>query len=200
MAAKLTAQRNDLILSEAIFGVDVTVVEIKPRKEFSTSFANLPSIAIETHKQCAINERQIDRIITKEEMAYYSVGLLWMRLIDIKAKQAKEALTTEEKSIRKVMEDIEFNVPQPISAYLNQVGTYKDALGKTTNLTVPELPIQKVQGLGGYHSRQIDLDSHNLFKEVPSLGVSGDTDLVMALCQDTKEPKPNVHVIVNFFP
>lgn len=33
-----TAQRNNSIISEAIFGIDVSVTEIAPRQEFSASY------------------------------------------------------------------------------------------------------------------------------------------------------------------
>jgi hypothetical protein len=39
--------------------------------------------------------------------------LLWLKLVDDKAKQGREALTIEERSIAKATSDTEFNVPQP---------------------------------------------------------------------------------------
>jgi hypothetical protein len=39
-----TEQRNELMLQDSIFGVDVTVIPIQPRENFSTSFAQLPLI------------------------------------------------------------------------------------------------------------------------------------------------------------
>lgn len=52
----------------------------------------------------------------KEEMAYYATPLLWMKLIDAKAKEGKVALTGEEKAIRKAVNDEQLNVPQPLYA------------------------------------------------------------------------------------
>jgi len=46
--------------------------------------------------------------------------------------------------------------------------------------------------MGGYHSPEITEETHNLFDEVPSLGIAG--DMVMALCQDGIEPTPNFKV------
>jgi len=40
--ANPTEQRNELMLTESIFGVDVTIIPIQPREDFSTSFAQLP--------------------------------------------------------------------------------------------------------------------------------------------------------------
>jgi hypothetical protein len=94
-----TEQKNDLMLQDSIFGVEVTVIPIQPRENFSTSFAQMPLLAAETYAQCSVDERQIDRVLAKEELSYYATGLLWTKLIDVKAKQGRESLTTDERSI-----------------------------------------------------------------------------------------------------
>jgi hypothetical protein len=184
-----TEQKNELMLQDSIFGVDVTVVPIQPRENFSTSIAQLPLIAAETYAQCSVDERQIDRVLAKEEMSYYATCLLWTKLIDVKAKQGRETLTTEERAIRKATEEVEFNVPQPIAVYLGQIGQYTDKMGKTTDLQIPHLPTARVQGMGGYHAPEIREDTHYLFEEVPSLGIAA--DMVMSLTQEAQEPEPN---------
>jgi len=173
-----TEQKNQLLLEESIFGVDVHLTPIRPVEEFSTSFARLPEIAVQTYNQCAVDERQLERQLTKEEMSYYATGLLWTKLIDVKAKHSKVVLTTEEKAIRLATENVEFNVPQPIATYLHQVGDYTDKMGKT-DIEIPPLPVTRVQGFGGYHAAEINQESHNAFEEIPSLGIAG--DVVMAL-------------------
>ena len=52
-------------------------------------------------------------------------------------------------------------------------------MGKKTELNAPPLPVTRVQGHGGYHAAVIDMNTHNLFEEIPSLGIAG--DMVMAL-------------------
>jgi hypothetical protein len=96
-----------MLLAESIFGVDVTVIPIQPREDFSTSFSRLPEIAVETYNQCSVDEGQMERVIAKEEMSYYAAGLLWMNMIDVKAKQKIESLTNEEKSTLKSTKDAE---------------------------------------------------------------------------------------------
>lgn len=113
-------------------------------------------------------------------------------MTEVKATQAREALSKEEKAIRKATEDTEFNVPQPIAAYLHQVGHFTDKMGKKTELDIPALPTSRVQGHGGYHAPAITEDNHNLFEEIPSLGIAG--DVVMALCEEAAEPMPNFRV------
>jgi hypothetical protein len=189
---KPTAQRNESIISEAIFGYDVSVVPIDPRQNFSTNLCKLPTIAAETHANYQPDVKTLDRQLAKEELSYYATGLMWLKMIDVKAKQGRQALTSAEKDIRKATMDTVFNVPQPIYSFISQIWNVTDKMGKETELEVPPLPVSQAQGYGGCHAPAIDKDSHNLFKEVPSLGIAG--DMVMAVASAADEPEPNFHV------
>jgi len=125
-------------------------------------------------------------------MSYYATSLLWLKLIDVKAKQGWEALTSEERSRCKATEEMELNVPQPVATYLHQIGQFSDKMGKTTDVGIPSLPTARAQGMGGYHAPSIDENTHNLFEEMPSLDIAG--DMVMSLCQEAQEPTPNFWV------
>jgi hypothetical protein len=189
---KPTAQRNESIIAESIFGVDVCVVPIQPRQNFQTNLAKIDDLAVETYTSYIPDVKQLDRKLAKEEMSYYATGLLWLKLIDVKAKQGRQALTSEEKEVRKATQEVEFSVPQPIYAYLTQIGNVTDKMGKETELDVPPLPIAVAQGLGGYHAPRINAHNHNLFEEVPSLGVTG--DMVMMLTAEAHEPELNIRI------
>lgn len=130
----------------------------------------------------------------REEFAYYGTCLLWLRLLDIKAKQRDTALTSAEKDICKATADDVYNVPAPLAAYLNELSPYKDRMGKETRLHVPDLPIAIAQNFGGYHAATITAANHNLFEEILSMGVAG--DIVMALTAEGEEPTVNFHVRV----
>ncbi|KAF5292488.1 hypothetical protein FQA39_LY14035 [Lamprigera yunnana] len=69
-----TPQRNESIISKSIFGIDITVTEIAPRQEFSASYNRMIDVSV----QPGANEKQLDRILMEEEMAYYATALLWM--------------------------------------------------------------------------------------------------------------------------
>lgn len=112
-----TPQRNDSIIAEAIFGVDILVVAIQPLQEFNANFSKIIDITLMTFQNMIPDVNQIDRKFTKEELAYYATAMLWIRLIDIKSKQSKTALNATEKEILKSSEDIAWTVPQPIHAY-----------------------------------------------------------------------------------
>lgn len=158
-------QRNDSIISEAIFGIDVTVTEIAPRQCFSTSFRKITDIAAEVYDGYRNDEKQLERVVVREEIAYYATALLHLKLIEVKSKQGLEALTSAEKDLRKA--DHEFNVPQPLSTYISEIGTYKDRMGKETLLALPPLPTTVVQNFGGYHAAAVttdtDTDNYNYY-------------------------------------
>ncbi|CAG9772095.1 unnamed protein product [Ceutorhynchus assimilis] len=169
-----TAQRNDSIISEAIFGVEVSVTEIAPRQSFAANYSKLIDIVTETYAAYQADEKVLDRIIAREEVSYYATAMLDLKLLEVKAKQGDAVLTSAEKDMRKSTVDETFNVPQTILTYLKEVGTYTDRMGKETRHEVPNLPTTVVQNFGGYHAQEVNADNHCLFEEVPSLGIAGD--------------------------
>jgi hypothetical protein len=59
---------------------------------------------------------------------------------------------------------------------------------KETDIEIPFLPQTINHGLGGYHSAVITTETHNLYEEVPSLGIAG--DMLMAAASNDEEPEP----------
>jgi hypothetical protein len=157
-------------------------------------YAQTVHLVTEVHHSYQPDEKHLDRQMIKEYMVYYSMGLMWLRLIDIKAKQGRQALTSAEKDLRKGTQDVEFNVPQPIQAFLRQTRNVVDKMGKETEVEIPPLSTAVCHGLGGYHSQQITAQNHNLFEEVPSLGIAG--DMLMAASTPVDDPEPHVHVAI----
>jgi hypothetical protein len=159
---------------------------------FATNFSKLPLIATEVYQSYQPDVKLLDKELVKEELVYYSTALLWLKLIDVKAKQGRQSLTGEEKDIRKATRDVEFNVPQPLFVYLSQIGNVTDRMGKETELEVPPFPETVAQGFGGYHAAEVNEDTHNMFREVPSLGIAG--DMVMAASAAGNEPAIGHHI------
>jgi hypothetical protein len=83
-----------------------------------------------------------------------------------------------------VAADEQFNVPQPLFTYLQEVGTYTEKMGKETELGSSPTT--------NYHAETINTDTYNLFEEVLSLGIAG--NIVMALTAKIDKPEPNFHV------
>lgn len=189
---KPTAQRNETLIAEAIFAPNVSVVPVEPRQTFQENYAALPQLAFLMYREYAKDVKLIDRELIKEELSYYSVAILWLRLINIKSKQGLQELTAAEKTLLKDLKDEVYNVPQPLHIYIMSIGAIVDKMRKRTFLEVPTLPVATAGGHGEYHAHQVDAETHVLFEEVPSLGVSG--DMVMASAMVDDEPKPNFGV------
>ncbi|KAF5292470.1 hypothetical protein FQA39_LY14017 [Lamprigera yunnana] len=86
-------QRNESIISEAIFGIDVMVMEIAPKQSFAANYAKLIDLATQTYDAYRVDVKQLDRELTGE---------------------SENVLTSAEKDIRRATSDEEGNVPQPL--------------------------------------------------------------------------------------
>lgn len=185
-------QKNDPLIADAIFGVDVSVAPIAPLEEFKTTHANYIQLLRTTFKQFNADEPQLDRKLNEAEFIYYGIVLFWIRVLELKAAKKGATLTSAEKDFRKAFSDQVLNVPQPIHTYLMQMGSVTDKMGKETDIDYPSLPVAVAQGMGGYHAVDITQDNHNLFEEIPTLGIAADA--VMAVAGEGENPRQEVRV------
>lgn len=158
-------------------------------EHIKTNYSNLEHIALQVFREYDIDNPQFDRQMIKEEFVYYVVALFWVRLLDIKAKKCRVGLTDQEKSIHEAMAEITVNIPQPIYAYLTQMGDIEDEKGILTEIEIPALPIIEAGGFGGYHAAEINHESHYLFEEVPTLGIAADA-IIAASTSDENPVQP----------
>lgn len=78
---------------------------IAPNEQFTSIFAAVPPLAEEVYREYAKDVLMIERKMVKEKLSYYFTGLLWLRLLDIKQKYGRTALTNEEKTLIKDTRD-----------------------------------------------------------------------------------------------
>lgn len=172
-ATKPTPQKNHCMWEDSIFTPDSVWRELDVLEEMSPSFARLPDIVQVTYAQMAPDCNHLNKILNKEMLSYYATALLWGRLLGIKDKNQRSSLSlTEQDFLRSMSAD--FNVPQPIYLYLKAIGNCKDRTGKVIYLTDHTLPTIIIQSFGGYHSATITDVNHNLYEEIPSLGIAAD--------------------------
>lgn len=180
-AATPTPQKNSPLWAEAIFGIDVSVRELRTEEEVTPTLARLPNIVEETHANMRAENFNIEKQLTKEMLYYYSTAILWARVLDIKSKRG-HMLTEAELQYLKLFSDQTLNVPQPIYAFIKALGNIQDKTGKELFLRDLDLPVAVTANRGGYHGAVIDEGNHNLFEELPNLGVIG--DVLMAMSND----------------
>ncbi|GBP00583.1 hypothetical protein EVAR_76878_1 [Eumeta japonica] len=109
-------------------------------------------------------------------------------------KNQKRALSFTEQEFLKVFEQQEWNIPQPLFLYLKAVGNVKDKTGKQLHLATHVLPTTAAQNFGGYYSQLMTEHSHNLYEEIPCLGIVADTLMPIAGANQ-QPPLPNIRVV-----
>lgn len=189
-----TPQKNTPLWEDAVFGIDTSCRELNVRETFRPSFSRLQSVVEETVSAITPDDTGINKSLTKEMCMYYATAHLWARLLSVKNKNQITALTPVELQFLQTMESSELNLPQPIYLMIKAIGNVKDKTGKIIFLDDHDLPTQMSQGQGGYHAAVINAESHNLFEEVPCLGVVGDTLMPIAGAQQ-QPVAPNIRVV-----
>lgn len=191
-----TAPKNASIWADSVFGIDVAIRELhvnQKLQDISPTFGRLPDLVEEVYASIGGDDKNLYKQMTKGMLMYYSTAMLWARLLDIKAKRGNTNMTFEEFEFCNSIMQHEYNIPEPICLFLKGIGDFKDVTGKTVKLVNHTLPVTIVQGRGGYHSAVIDVESHNLYEEVPSLGICG--DILMAEASQAANPTPNFRVL-----
>ncbi len=192
-AANPTPQKDEAIWADSIFGIDVCLREERPKETFSPNFSRLPEITREVYSNMAADDSTLNKKLTSKMLSYYSTTLLWARLVDIKAKRAQTPLTQTETDFRRYFTENEYNVPQPITCVLRGIGHVVEPRGKTLYMEDTNLPVAVVGRKGGYFSTEITTESHNLYEELPTLGVAGDVLEAVSLAE--QNPVPNIPVL-----
>lgn len=192
---------DDSIWDEAIFGVDVFLIKIAQQTTFSPTFARMPEITSTVYSRLMGEDYRITKKLTKPMLHYYNTGLLWARLLDLKAKRAHTMLTDTEREYRRCFVDQEFNVPEPMALMLKAIGHVKDERGNLLYLDDHTLPTVVAGGKSGYFSNTIDAEWHNYYEEIPTLGVAGDVLMATAGEPNTVPTIPilpdNTHATTN---
>lgn len=169
-----TPQVNHNLWEEAFFAPQMNVRELETNVEFTPSFARLSDLTKEVYSHFQSEDHMLNKSLTEAMMTYYNVSLLWARLLDIKSKRAQDVLSNTELEYMKVFTGMDWNVPQPIYLYLKAIGNVRDKTGKEIHLRDHSLPVAQGGGRTGYHDNAINTATHNLFEELPSLGICGD--------------------------
>lgn len=180
---KLTPTQNPF--EDSVFIMGNRVKEDVIRVPFSQSFCALIDIVQKMFMHLQVDDSSFPKALSQKAVNYYATGLLWLRFVTLKEKLSQE-LTTQEKDLLLIAEQNLFSVPDPILYQLKMVGEIQ-AVGRQHLVpNLPTLPTSPVKGFGVYYGR-ITVDNHNLYEEVPCLGVMAEA--LRAFCTDT-DPGP----------
>lgn len=123
-----------------------------------------------------------------EELAYFATAMLHMKILEVRTR-GHCLMSDSERIVRQHVSSIIFNIPLPLFIYLNEIGIWNEKLSGMFNMNLPCLPVATIGRYGGYHAPEINDTNHNLFEEVPSLGVAG--DMLMSLCFNGEQIDPH---------
>lgn len=167
-----TPLRDEPMFKDSIFGEEINVRENNMRTSIQPNLAAIIPTVNETWIQLSVDNPNIGKEMLVEGIRYYSVGLLWLRIIQLKRANS-QALTPAEEDIFRLCESTTFSIPHPIYLYLQALGNIKcTATGQSLIPTFPTLPTTVIEGRGGYYGAiNLDDQTHNLYEEIPTLGV-----------------------------
>lgn len=159
-------------LADSVFGVDVSVREVNLEQEFTPAVLTFTDISRLISTEMQIDDVNLSKAITPEMFDYYATAMLWARIITLKVKNS-QPLSQPEHFISTLIQNVSYSIPEPLTLLFKSVGNLLTKSGEHFQPTFPVLPDTVIQGHGGYYG-QIDAITHNLYEEIPCLGVAAE--------------------------
>lgn len=156
----------------AIFSRSVSVRETNNNVTFTPAAPAALDVSRETYLQILTDDANFSKVVLPEYTDYYTTALVWFRIITLKAKN-RQALTAIEEDIRQLIESLQLCVPEPIFLQLRALGNVVSPTGQHLYPEFPPLPVEQIGGFGGYYG-ELDENTHNLYEELPCLGVTAE--------------------------
>lgn len=170
----------------AIFSQNMTTREVDGRVNFTPSTPVIIDITRDTYAQLQTDESNLSKVLLPECLDYYATALLWFRIVSLKIKN-QQVLTDLENQVLLLIEKLSFCVPEPLFLQLRVVGNLVTHTGQHLYPEFPPLPVEVTGAFGGYYG-PINLNNHNLYEEIPCLGVVSE-----ALRQSISDAAPGAY-------
>lgn len=163
----------------SLFASNMSVRENVQRQEFSPSAPALIEIARQTYAELITDDTALSKVLLPEYLDYYATSMLWLRVITLKMKNS-QPLTPTEEALLVQTQTTSFNLPEPLLLQVKQLGNVVATTKQHLYPKFPDLPTQVINGLGGYYGNlvapapNVDNTLHNLYEELPCLGVTSE--------------------------
>ncbi|KAG8290064.1 hypothetical protein J6590_093796 [Homalodisca vitripennis] len=120
-----------------------------------------------------------EEMIVDDNLDYYTTAMIWLRILGLKNKN-QDVMTDAERRVAELVGDTAFNLPEPLRLYLLTYGNITTAIGTHLYPEFPPLPealapwpqFPNIDVPGFYAPGPVDLETHNLYEEVPPLGMA----------------------------
>lgn len=157
-------------LADAIFQEDMAVKEVNLTTRANVSLAATNELARAVYQQMLIADPNLNKQWTPEVHDYYVSAMVWLRIVNLKAATLQD-VTPEEETLLSITSSQSFNLTEPIRLFLSGIGVTVTRNGQHIYPSFPPLPTEVVEDVPGLYGL-INADTHNLYEEIPALGVS----------------------------
>nr|UNI73913.1 MAG: hypothetical protein [brine shrimp partiti-like virus 3] len=162
--------KNEPLWKDAIFGPDICVRENSPRTRVHPAATGFIPLVEDSYRYLVKADSRLQRELVPEAYRYYCVSLLWLRLLSIKRHNG-DNLTFIEDQFLTILDRLDLVVPEPISLYLRGIGNINTPNGEHLYPLIPDLPVQLVNGFGGYPEQAVGNQDVTPWIDFPSLGI-----------------------------
>ncbi|XP_018400806.1 PREDICTED: uncharacterized protein LOC108778191 [Cyphomyrmex costatus] len=149
--------------------VAMSLEEVNLYKRITPSAPTLMDISRRVYFDLFLYDLNVRKKILPEYLDYYSTSLLWFRIVSLKMKHF-QPITPEERDLLLILQQFSFTIPEPILLQLQVFGSVQTRTGEHLYPWFPKLPTSQIGEYGGFYG-PVTKDNHNLYEEIPCLGV-----------------------------
>lgn len=171
-AGNMPQPTNQDPMRNSVFVVAMSNREMSLNTKISPSAPAIIEVARATHSEMLADEPQLNKTLLPEYLDYYATAMLWFRFCTLKVK-LKQPITPEERDLLLQLEQLNFSIPEPLMLQLRVLGTTQTITREHLYSMFPALPTENVGVFGGYYG-QLSSNTHNLYEELPCLGVTSE--------------------------
>ncbi|XP_024894021.1 uncharacterized protein LOC112468878 isoform X2 [Temnothorax curvispinosus] len=167
------APGDDDPVRNSVFAHGIGIREVNANRRMTPAASSLIEVSRYVYRELITDDFNIQKSIVPEYLDYYATALLWFRITKLKCL-AHDVLTQEEERLLSIITGCSLYVPEPFMLQLLMFGRIQTLTGAHLCSEFPPLPTEVVQGFGGYYG-PISADTHNLYEEIPCLGVTSES-------------------------
>lgn len=163
----------------SLFAKNICIREVVLRQTFTPSTPALIDISRQTYVELIRDDTSLTEVLLPEYLDYYATAMAWLRMVTLKQKNS-QPITTTESSLLVLTQTTAFNIPEPVLLQIRQLGNVVSGTKQHLYPEFPPLPTNVLNNTGGYYGQVlapaegVDDMIHNLYEEIPCLGVTSE--------------------------
>lgn len=153
--------------SESIFAPDTSALhQIQEDTRQSPSFVGFVPLIDAAYIQKGVLNKDFSDIVPLELFRYYCIGLLWIRLLQIRPRSHEYDMF--EREILQITSNVEYAVPVQVKLYIQAIGEITTLSGELIYPEYPHIPRDVIGHIHGlFPPLEADFAVHNLYEEIP---------------------------------